>query len=105
MSALDKAMQDAWQFVKPTILEQSKEDGLAGVWAKAFRSGWDAQSRDCFADGIRAAASLFTTDPNEPVDDLTKLTREAIRQRILSLITSPPPQTNLVGTSEEREKR
>lgn len=41
-----------------------------------------------FADGIRAAAALFETAPDEPVDDITKLTREAQRQGILSLLKS-----------------
>ena len=41
-----------------------------------------------FADGIRAAAALFETAPDEPVDDITKLTREAQRQSILSLLKS-----------------
>ena len=41
-----------------------------------------------FADGIRAAAALFETSPDEPVDDITKLTREAQRQGILSLLKS-----------------
>lgn len=42
-----------------------------------------------YADGIRAAAALFETDPSEPVDDLTRLRREASRQNILKLIHSP----------------
>lgn len=48
-----------------------------------------------FEDGIRAASNLFITDASEPVDDLTRLTREADRQRILSLMAPPAPQTNL----------
>lgn len=55
-----------------------------------------------FEDGVRAASALFVTDPSEPVDDMTKLLREATRQKILSLIGSAPPSTtkSQIGETE-----
>jgi len=56
-----------------------------------------------FEDGIRDAANLFITDPSEPIDDLTKLTREASRQRILALIGHQKPEPKNPLTHGELE--
>lgn len=62
---MEDAMDAAWQFVEPAIIDQHKEHGLCGVWTKAFRCGWEAATRAhaaTSADPLRAAVEGIADD-------------------------------------------